>query len=98
MDEKKPDCYKCVYRGNLPGDVHSCCKHPANAEILNDPLARVLGIMAGVGRVAPINVEAKGIKVVGSPLGIKRGWFNFPTNFDPTWLESCDGFKKVEGK
>lgn len=49
----KPDCYKCKYRGNLPGDAHSCCKHPN---------------------------------------GIKNGWFFWPLNFDPVWLENCDGF------
>jgi len=96
MDEQKPNCYKCVYRGDLPGSAHSCCEHPANAEILNNPMAQVFGILAGVGRVAPVNVEAKGIKVVGNPLGIKRNWFNYPINFDPTWLESCDGFKAKE--
>lgn len=21
-------CYKCKYRGSLPGDTHSCCKNP----------------------------------------------------------------------
>lgn len=93
---EKPNCYKCVYRGTLPGSAHSCCDHPANAEILNDPLSQVFGILASVGRVAPANVETKGIKVVGNPFGIKRGWFIFPTNFDPTWLESCDGFKAKE--
>ena len=93
---EKPNCYKCDYRGTLPGDAHSCCKHPANAEILNNPMAQVFGILASVHRVAPVNVETKGIKVVGSPLGIRRGWFNYPLNFDPTWLESCDGFKAKE--
>jgi hypothetical protein len=35
------------------------------------------------------NFEAN---VIGNPNGIKRGWFNWPLNFDPTWLQSCDGF------
>lgn len=29
-------------------------------------------------------------RVVGHPTGIKRGWFVWPYNFDPTWLVSCD--------
>lgn len=24
----KPNCYKCEYRGTLPGDAHSQCKYP----------------------------------------------------------------------
>jgi hypothetical protein len=30
--------------------------------------------------------------VSGNPHGIKKGWFIWPLNFDPVWLESCDGF------
>ena len=28
----KPNCYKCKYRGDIPGDAHSCCKN-ANAKV-----------------------------------------------------------------
>lgn len=35
------------------------------------------------------NSEAK---VEGNPQGIRGGWFFHPHNFDPVWLESCDGF------
>ena len=31
-------------------------------------------------------------KVKGNPHGIKNGWFMWPFNFDPIWLELCDGF------
>ena len=27
---KKPDCYTCAYRGDVPGDAHSCCNYPGN--------------------------------------------------------------------
>jgi len=33
-----------------------------------------------------------GAKVTGNPTGIRRGWFIWPLNYDPTWLESCDAF------
>jgi len=35
------------------------------------------------------NISAE---VSGNPHGIRSGWFMWPLNFDPTWLESCDGF------
>lgn len=35
------------------------------------------------------NTEAK---VSGNPHGIRMGWFLWPFNFDPSWLEECDGF------
>jgi len=54
-----------------------------------------MATLAGVGRVAPV-VDAAGaatLSVTGNPHGIKRGWFNWPWNFDPTWLQSCNGFE-----
>jgi hypothetical protein len=35
-------------------------------------------------------------KVVGSMHGIKNGWFFYPVNFDPIWLEECDGYEEKE--
>ena len=37
-----------------------------------------------------------GAAVRGNDHGIKSGWFMWPWNFDPTWLISCNGFKKRE--
>ena len=36
----------------------------------------------------------KEAKVTGRETGIRRGWFAWPFNFDPTWLMSCDGFSE----
>ena len=35
-------------------------------------------------------------KVVGNRHGIEFGWFDWPFNFDPTWLVSCNSFKQKE--
>jgi len=37
------------------------------------------------------------LNIRGNPHGIKRGWFSWPYNFDPVWLENCDGFEEKEG-
>jgi len=97
--DKKFDCYKCEYRGTVPGDSHSCCNHPANKEIMDDPFARIFGILGfgilgSVGRGPGILSCGKGLNIQGNPRGIRSGWFNYPVNFDPVWLENCDGFKK----
>ena len=63
MKKEKPDCYKCKYRGTIPGDAHSSCGN-------------------------------KNAKVEGDDYGRKSGWFFWPLNFDPVWLESCDGFEQ----
>lgn len=41
------------------------------------------------------NLEAN---VTGNPHGLRKGWFNWPFNFDPTWLTSCDGFEAIPEK
>jgi len=28
-------------------------------------------------------------------LGLDMGWADWPFNFDPVWLQWCDGFEKV---
>jgi len=59
---KKPDCYECAHRRDIPGDCHIQCAN-------------------------------KSADVTGNPVGIRHGWFEWPFNFDPTWLSSCNGFQ-----
>ena len=88
MDDK-PDCYQCRHRGEVPGSAHSCCNHPAAGNGPN-PFA----ILASVGRVTPVvNIGgAEKLNIEANPHGVRRGWFNWPYNFDPVWLKRCDGF------
>jgi len=83
-------CYQCKYRGTIPGDAHSCCHHPAVLEQISDPLLSIVAIFASAGRANPVMLDKLNIK--GNLHGIENGWFNWPWNFDPVWLENCDGF------
>ena len=89
---EKPNCFKCKYRGKVPGSAHSSCKHPDARLESADPMVKMMAIFASVGRTPPImqNTEKMGVK--GNPHGISKGWFNHPFNFDPVWLEECNGF------
>lgn len=92
----KPDCYSCAHRGEVPGSAHSSCKHPKAGG--KDPGANVFAILASVGRVAPV-VDMDGaaaLNIAGHRHGIANGWFNWPFNFDPVWLENCDGFEPIK--
>lgn len=91
MNKKKPNCYECKYRGEVPGSAHSSCKHPKCKKITDNPLIGLLSILGG-GGLPPLQT---GLKVKGNSHGINSGWFNHPNNFDPIWLEECDGFKKL---
>lgn len=94
MARTGPDCYKCVHRRNLAGSAHSACHHPGAVAAHGDnPLLELMAIFASVGRVPPV-VLASELNVRGHPHGIENGWFNWPFNFDPIWLEHCDGFEE----
>ena len=93
----KVNCYECQYRGSVPGDAHSCCNHPTNKAVNDNPMLGLMAIFASVGRVPPIEIPNR-LNVKGDAHGIRHGWFNWPFNFDPVWLLSCDGFTSKEAK
>jgi len=87
-ENKKPDCYKCTHRGNVPGDAHSCCKHP---KIEDDPMGELFALM-GIG--AGLSSSRDELNIRADSHGVKQGWFIWPVNFDPIWLTNCDGFEE----
>jgi len=91
---KNPNCNKCEYKGSVPGDAHICCKHPFVKDNAIAELACLMGVALisqlgqhGVVIFEPLNIQA-------NEHGVKQGWFVWPVNFDPVWLENCDGFKE----
>ena len=91
--KKKFDCWKCEYRGAVPGSAHICCKHPSLKELHDNATLQMLAIFGSVGRVPPFALSSKELNIKGDSYGMQMGWFNFPLNFDPTWLVSCNGFE-----
>jgi len=94
----KPDCSKCVFCGYVTGSTHASCHHPIaeHAKAAVGPLGDVLAVFASVKRVSPIflGILSGELRIVGDSHGIEKGWFNWPYNFDPTWLKNCEGFKE----
>jgi len=82
----KPKCYKCEYRGRVPGDAHSCCRYPGNETDMFDMFSK-----KNVDNAFKLDIKA-------DPRGIKGGWFIWPVNFDPVWLLNCNGFKEIKKK
>jgi hypothetical protein len=80
-----PDCAKCIYRRSIPGDAHSKCEHP-EADWIG-----MYSIMA-YGSVS----YQSGLRVEGDLRSAQAGWFFWPSNYDPRWLKSCNGFKEKE--
>lgn len=90
---EKPNCYNCKYRGELPGNAHSRCVHPSVKPAPTDELLAALGV--GMQTQSTLSA-ARELNVKGNATGIRRGWFIWPYNFDPVWLESCNGFTPKE--
>jgi hypothetical protein len=94
----RPNCRECRYRRDLPGSAHSKCVHPNTLRVHANPTA---GMVALLGKrsgltLMPLTPEAQALTVVGHEHGIRHGWFLWPVNYDPTWLEHCDGFTPLE--
>ena len=81
------ECYKCKYRGTVMGSVHSKCQHPKLGGKTNEKYA-IEALLGG-----PVHWLAV-LGVVGDSHGIENGWFNWPLDFDPVWLKSCNGFEE----
>lgn len=94
---EKEDCYSCIYRGGLADSAHSRCNHPLVSSENNNPLGEMLAMFGSAGRMPPIMMGTEKLNIKGNEHGIRHGWFNWPWNFDPVWLENCDGFKSKGG-
>lgn len=85
---KKPNCYECKHRGCADFSAHSSCNHP------------IFDLMPG-GKFLPLLWMSKGLRspfekrmnVTYNQHGFDCGWFMWPVNFDPCWLETCDFFE-----
>jgi hypothetical protein len=92
-----PNCYLCVYRGTIPGDEHSTCNHPGSGFDADNPISSLFMLLGK--RMGPVPIpETELIHITGYQHGIDNSLFNWPFNFDPIWLTSCDGFKQKESK
>jgi hypothetical protein len=90
--DKKFNCYNCEYREPCAGSAHSQCKHPSIKK--QDPMVELMAIFASVGRVTPPDtVYPKSMHMKFNEYGVRNGWCIFPVNFDPLWIENCDGYK-----
>ena len=82
-------CYNCKHRRNVPGDAHSQCVHPDSGNSSGNMFDGIVAIASGNQGAQKLNIKA-------NAHGVRSGWFMWPANFDPTWLENCDGYEAQE--
>jgi hypothetical protein len=72
---------------SMKPNCHECIHRgevPGDAHICcRHPKANI-SFLVGVGN--PLGIK-------GNAHGIRHGWFMWPMNFDPVWLEACNGFE-----
>lgn len=93
------NCHECIHRRNIPGDAHSRCAHPINSTAQDNPMAELLAIMgkrAGSFQAVPL-MDGKEFVTLNAH-GVRNGWVNYPFNFDPVWIETCQGYTEKENK
>ena len=86
---ENPNCHKCKHRRSIPGDAHSQCAHPDIDESPLGPIMALLGVCDDSSARHKLGIQA-------NPHGVKMGWFMWPLNFDPCWLENCEGYEEKE--
>lgn len=79
----KPNCYTCAHRQNLQGSAHSSCNALG-------PAGMVAAMIFLSGKS---EFRAGDAHVRGSTHGVRSGWFMWPLNYDPVWLEVCSMYK-----
>jgi len=74
-------CMKCRFREQLQHTHHSACSFPGSLKLE----AAILFMSGNIGGA-----------VVANQHGVDNGWFNWPMNFDPVWLEKCSFYEEKE--
>ena len=81
-----------------PGSTHLSCDHPVTLVERKKRKAEyaafeLLSTIAQ-GLVLPIPPSAAlRLGIEANAIGIEGGWFNWPINYDPVWLQRCNGFE-----
>lgn len=79
----KRSCHTCKYKKNIPGDAHFQCAYP-----LMDAKTSSILSLASIANPRAFNQEVKRMfGFTASEHGLQSGWFSFPSNFSPTWME-----------
>lgn len=73
------NCYSCKHKCNVPGDSHISCGQP---NIRSQAMIISIAVLTGNSKVLEdfLNVRF-------NPHGVQNGWFNYPMNYDPIWMD-----------
>lgn len=80
------NCYKCEFRGTVPGSTHSSCNIVKKMlEGLDEGKISALEVALATGQASLDDNGEPAVK--RDPHGVKNGWAYWPLDFDPIWIE-----------
>jgi len=89
------NCYKCQFKGSVPGSAHSSCGLiKAMLKGMPDDKIASMEVMLMLGQ-AKLSSNDEDL-IVLDPHGVKNGWADWPFDFDPVWVQKCEGFIEKE--
>lgn len=87
------NCYSCKFKRNIPGNNHISCAKAKNENSASLMLVSILDrhkFQQILNQVYNFSVP---------DYAITSGWFQFPMNFDPSWIQGkCSQFEQIEIK
>lgn len=89
------NCGNCKYSQNIAGNTHISCRYP----LLSYSESTKISMLSMINPVMFNDVLSKTFGFTGNMHGIQSGWFMFPENFDPSWIEgSCNYHSEIVGE
>ena len=88
-------CWECKQSRTIPGDCHASCAHPKSGFEGGDPLAAIIAMLASA-RKLPVAAPSADLGITLNEHGVRHGWAFWPVNFDPIWVDTCNGFEEKD--
>lgn len=82
-------CHKCKHSRKIPGDTHLKCGHP----FIDEDGGSLFSIVSSLMGKDDNAMDKLNISL--NSTGVKNGWAYWPVNFDPIWIDNCDGFEEM---
>ena len=86
QSKTEKSCYNCKHRQDVVGSCHSTCVNP-----YADPKSSVYFMLQ---QAKSLQSSDGSFIIEGNTHGIMMGWFTWPIDFDPVWVEKCTGFER----
>lgn len=90
----KPNCRVCIHARKKDYTHHLYCAHPEGKMDGDGSIVKVMTLLK-YKKTEIIEGPMTELMIIQSKHGQEKGWCTWPLDFDPIWLENCDGFEEA---